>query len=28
VSTTGKSGQGRSLARHAAVRKPTSNGAL
>ena len=28
VSTTGKSGQGRPQARHAAVRKPTSNGAL
>ena len=28
VSTTGKSGQGRSQAWHAAIRKPTSNGAL
>ena len=28
VSTTGKSGQGRSQAWHAAVRNPTSNGAL
>ncbi len=28
VSSTGKSGQGRSQAWHAAVRKPTSNGAL